>query len=101
AARPAGSLRPEFVGREFAVAVLVELLEGCAGLGDFVSVNDPVFVQVESLDDGIHRTLTAHAATGAARTAAALSIGSARAAFTARRTLPAAGWVSVLRIEQA
>ena len=58
--------RTEFVLRQLAVAVLVELLEGLAGLGDFVGVEDAVVVEVEGLKDGRHAAPSAGSA-GSAR----------------------------------
>jgi hypothetical protein len=46
-----GSRRKKLVRRQSSVAVLVELLQGLAGLGDLVGVNDAVAIQVERRDD--------------------------------------------------
>ena len=37
----------QFIGREFAVTVFVELLQRIAGIGDFVRVNHPVVICVQ------------------------------------------------------
>ena len=105
-ARPtltAGTLRAVFVAREFAVAVLVQFLQRLAGLGDFVGVNDAVFVQVERFDDGIHRTLSAHAALTTRPTAlsAGTTTGTTGPNFTVGRTLPFGALITVLRGDEA
>lgn len=60
AAWPLAAGWTEFLCGEFAVAILVEFLQGLGGLGDLLGVNDAILVQVERLDEGIHRRLTTH-----------------------------------------
>lgn len=95
ASRTAGTLRAMFVWRDFPVAVLVELLQGHAGFGDFVGVECSVVVEVEREDDRIHRALTSGPAAFAAGTT-----GATRTAFTPGRALTVGWWVSVLRSEE-
>jgi hypothetical protein len=75
AALSAGSTAPrpnEFVRRQFAIAVLVELLEGFDGIGDFIGVNDAIVIGIERPDQCDRRR-----AAPAARTAGtALATGS-------------------------
>jgi len=63
-----------FITREFAVAIFIQRLEGGAGVGDFIGVNDAVVVGVQGRDDGRHRAMS----TGASR--ATMTTLSARAA---------------------
>src|SRR5271169_5908499 len=54
AAMPAGSAsagRHEFVGRELAVAIFVQCLQGGRGVGNFIGINHAVVVGVEGGDD--------------------------------------------------
>jgi hypothetical protein len=92
-------LRTIFLGGYLAIPILVELLQGLAGLGDFIGVNYPVLVKVECLDKRVHGALATHAAgtTGAAGAATR----SSRATVTTRRTLPFGTLIGVLSREEA
>ena len=100
AARTTGTLWAMFIRRDFSVAVLVELLQGHAGLGDFVGVERSVVVEVQREDDRIHRALTARS-TGTTAFTARAAAGTTGATFTPRRP-GTVGWrIAVLRSEQA
>ena len=51
-------LRAVFVVRDSSVAILIEHLQGLAGLSDFVGVNRAVVIQIEGQEDGIDRVRT-------------------------------------------
>src|ERR1700743_3460772 len=53
-AAAAAKIRPHFVIGEFAVAVLVELLQGGGGVGDFIAGDFVVVIGVERGKDGVH-----------------------------------------------
>lgn len=64
----------KFVFGDFAVAVLIEFLEGFGSFREFVRVDGSVLVCVESFDDRAHRTKSlAAGATGEALSGAAFS----------------------------
>ena len=50
---------PQFVHRQFAVAVLIELFQSGGGIGDFGFVNHAVVVCIERGDDGRKRRAVA------------------------------------------
>ncbi len=54
----AGALRAIFIGRDLSVAILVQLLQGIAGLGNLVGIDDAILVEVQCLDEGRHGTLS-------------------------------------------
>jgi hypothetical protein len=66
---PAGRRRHEFGGAELAVAVLVELLEGVAGVGDLGGVKLAIFIRIQRNHDWPHVWRAAESATAAGRTA--------------------------------
>jgi hypothetical protein len=68
--------REIFVGGQFAVAVLIEGLEGGGGVGDFGGVNYMVVIGVEDLDEG--KGWMAMAGAGAAGRRAVLIVGGLR-----------------------
>jgi hypothetical protein len=85
-------LRAVFIGRDFAVAVLVKLLQRLAGLGELGGVNDSVPIEIKRGNDGMHGTLSRWSpeCTWPARTT-----------FATGRALPFSGLFFVLRSEQA
>ena len=66
---PAGRRRHEFVGAELAIAVLIERLEGGAGVGDLGGVKLAIPIRIQRDHERPHRRTATEAATAAGRTA--------------------------------
>jgi hypothetical protein len=54
-----GTRRTQFILRDLAVAILVQLLQGFRSLGDFIGVDDAVAIEVQRLDQRRWRTMPA------------------------------------------
>ena len=80
--RAAGTRRAILIGCEFAVAVLIELLQRLAGLGEFFGIDNAIVVQVQRFNDGtIARSAGTAKPAGAAR-ASGPTVGATGAAWT-------------------
>ncbi len=94
AARTMGKRGTEFIGREFAIAVFVELLQGLSRLGNFGGVDDTIVIGIQHGDDRRWKR-TMELSAGAALGAAART--TTRTAIAGRGEFPAwAGSTGVL-----
>ena len=66
-------LGTQFVGRQFAVFVLVELLERCGGLGDLVGGDGAVLVEIQSVQNRNSRSSAIRTARSAESTSAEIA----------------------------